>query len=99
MDFILDFIFDLVIENSIKIANNKKLKKGIRYPLAFLLLSFIIIVIGALFYAGIIFILDKEISTKIFGGLFIILDIVLVVSIIKRFKKKSNVTNKENIDK
>lgn len=34
MEFILEFIFDLVFESSMEIAKDKKIKKWIRYPLS-----------------------------------------------------------------
>ena len=90
MDFILEIIFDLALENSVEIANNKKMNKYIRYPLVFLLSLVIIAVIGALLIAGIMFVLDKEGTTKMFGVLFIILDIFLIVSVIKKIRTKLN---------
>lgn len=80
MEFILEFIFDLVLE----IAKDKKIKKWIRYPLAFVLFLFIIAVIGTIFFVGIMFIFDEEINVKLAGILFIIFDIILIISAIKK---------------
>ncbi len=97
MDLILEFIFDLVLESSMEIAKDKKIKKWIRYPLAFLLSLFIIAVIGTIFFVGIIFILDEEINIKLAGALFIVFDIILIVSAIKKIKRELSKTamNKE----
>ena len=88
MDLILEFIFDLVLESSMEIAKDKKINKCIRYPLAFLLSLFIIAVIGTIFFVGIMFIIDKELNIKLAGILFLVFDIILVVSAIKKIKKK-----------
>lgn len=84
MEFILEFIFDLVFESSMEIAKDKKIKKWIRYPLAFVLFLFIIAVIGTIFFVGIMFIFDEEINVKLAGILFIIFDIILIISAIKK---------------
>ena len=92
MDFILEILFDLALESGAEVANNKKIKKWIRYPLVFLISLFILSVIFTLFIVGIIFILDKETTMKIAGILFIIFDIFLIISIIKKLKKKTSKT-------
>ena len=88
MDLILEFIFDLVLESSMEIAKDKKIKKWIRYPLAFLLSLFIIVVIGTIFFVGVIFIIDEEINIKLAGILFIIFDIILIASAIRKIKNE-----------
>ena len=84
MEFILEFIFDLVFESSMEIAKDKKIKKWIRYPLAFVLFLFIIAVIGTIFFVGIMFIFDEEINIKLAGILFIIFDTILIISAIEK---------------
>lgn len=88
MDLILELIFDLVLESSMEIAKDKKIKKWIRYPLAFLLSLFIIAVIGTIFFVGVIFIIDEEINIKLAGILFIIFDIILIASVIRKIKNE-----------
>ena len=97
MDFILEILFDLALESDVEVASNKKMKKWVRYPLLVLLSLFIIAVIGALLAAGIIFILDNDITMKVFGGIFIVFDILLTISIIKKFRKRisQKATNEE----
>ena len=94
MEFILEFIFDLVFESSMEIAKDKKIKKWIRYPLAFVLFLFIIAVIGTIFFVGIMFIFDEEINIKLAGILFIIFDIILIISAIKKIMNEKNKYNK-----
>ena len=94
MEFILEFIFDLVLESSMEIAKDKKIKKWIRYPLAFVLFLFIIAVIGTIFFVGIMFIFDEEINIKLAGILFIIFDIILIISAIKKIMNEKNKYNK-----
>lgn len=88
MEFILEFIFDLVFESSMEIAKDKKIKKWIRYPLAFVLFLFIIAVIGTIFFVRIMFIFDEEINIKLAGILFIIFDIILIISAIEKIIQK-----------
>ena len=88
MDILLEIIFDLALENSVEVAKNKKMKKWIRYPLAFILSLIIVAAIVGLFVAGILFILDNEMFSKIIGIFFIIMDISLTISVVKRIKKK-----------
>ena len=90
MNFILEIIFDLVLESSMEISKDKKIKKWIRYPLAVLLSLFIIAVIGTIFFVGIMFILDEEINIKLAGILFIVFDMILIFSAIKKIKKALN---------
>lgn len=88
MDLILEFIFDLVLESSMGIAKDKKIKKWIRYPIAFLLSVFIIAVIGTIFFVGVVFIIDEEINIKLAGILFIVFDIILIASAIRKIKNE-----------
>lgn len=87
MDLLLEFILDLVLESSIEIAKDKKISKWIRYPVAFLLSLFIIAVLCIIFIVGIVFIMDEEINIKLAGALFIVFDIILIISAIKKVIK------------
>ena len=93
MDLLLEFIFELVLESSMEIAKDKKINKWIRYPLAILLSLFIIAVIGTILFVGIMFILDEEINIKLAGILFIIFDIILIISAIRKIKKMKEGSN------
>lgn len=95
MDLLLEFIFELVMESSIEIAQDKKINKWIRYPIAFILSLFIIAVLITIMFVGIMFLMDKEINIKLAGVLFIIFDIILIVSAIKKISKIKKDENKE----
>ena len=94
MDLILEFIFDLVLESSVEIAKDKKINKWIRYPIAFLLSLFLIAVICTILFVGIVFIFDEEINIKLAGILFIVFDIILIISAIRKIKNEKNNYNK-----
>ena len=87
MDLLLEFIFDLVLESSMEIAKDKKINKWIRYPVAIFLSLFIIAVLGLILFVGIMFLMDEEINIKLAGGLFIIFDIILIISAIRKVRK------------
>lgn len=92
MDLLLELIFDLILDSSIEIAKDKKITKWIRYPIAFLLSLFIIAVIGMILFVGIAFLIDTDKNIKLAGILFIVFDVILIISAIKKIKnmKKNN---------
>ena len=87
MDLLLEFIFELVLESSMEIAQDKKVNKWIRYPIAFLLSLFIISVLSIILFVGIMFLVDEEINIKLAGVLFIVFDVILIFSAIKKLSK------------
>lgn len=94
MDLLLELIFELVMESSIEIAQDKKVKKWIRYPIAFFLALFIIVVLLTIMFVGIMFLMDEEINIKLAGALFIIFDVILIISAIKKASKIVKDNNK-----
>lgn len=90
MEFIFEFIAELILEGSIEISSNKKVSKWIRYPLIFILILVFSIVIFGLLILGLI-ILNKNILAGIF---IIIVSIIMLIGSIFKFKytylKKSN---------
>ena len=86
MDLLLELIFDLIVDSSVEIAKDKKVKKWIRYPVAFLLFLFIIAAIGTILFVGIVFLTDSEVNIKFAGMIFIVFDIVLIFSAIKKIR-------------
>lgn len=94
MDLLLEFIFELVLESSIEIAKDKKVNKWIRYPVALFLSLFIIAVICVLLYVGIMFFIDEEINIRLAGILFIVFDIILIISAIRKIKNEKKNYNK-----
>lgn len=87
MELLSELIFELLLEGSAEIAKDKKINKWIRYPLAVLLSLFILAAIIALLVIGIIFLTEKEANRKLFGILFITIDIILIISAIKKILK------------
>lgn len=93
MEYIIEFILDLVFESSVEISKSK-VPKYIRYPLIVIVTLFFIIVIGLIFLVGIL-----SLKENIFLGIFFILVgiLLLLMSIIK-FKKTYLKQVKKNID-
>ena len=90
MEYIFEFVAELILEGSIEISSNKKISKWIRYPLIFLIILFFSTIIFGLLISGII-ILKKNIAVGIF---IIIVSIIMLIGSIIKFKntylKKSN---------
>lgn len=84
MDFIIEFIVELLIEGSIEIGTNRKISKFVRYPLLILILIFYIVVIGIITFVG-IELLSKNI---ILGIIFLLLALFLIFITIWAFRKK-----------
>lgn len=83
MDFIFEVIIEIILEGGLEISSNKKVSKFIRYPIIFILGLFFILVIGGLFYLGIVIF-----KKNIFGGIFIIaVSLILLWGCILKFKK------------
>lgn len=83
MEYIFEFILELVLDSGIKASKNKKISKWIRYPLIIIISLFFIGVIGLIFLAGILIF-----KTNKFASIFLILIgvFMLIMSIIK-FRK------------
>lgn len=90
MDFIIEFILELILEGTIEIGTSKKVNKLIRYPLLALIILFYI-AFNALF----IFIGIKTLKDNLFGGIVILLIAIMLVfltiySFYKKLKEKEN---------
>jgi len=83
MEYIFEFVLELVLEGSIEVSQNKKIPKYVRYPLIAIVVLFFIAVIGLVFLAGVL-----SIKENIFIGIFFILIglFMLIMSVIK-FRK------------
>ncbi len=89
MELLLEIIFDLILEGSVEVAKNRKISKWIRYPLVVLISLFIIAIIGLLTVIGFALIFKGENRYAKLGGiLFLIFDIILIISAIKNIKKE-----------
>lgn len=94
MEYLIEFILELIFEGSIEISKSKKIPKYIRYPLIGIIALFFIAVIGLIFLLGIF--IQKE---NIFLGIiFIIIGIVMLLMSITKFKKTYLKQVKKNID-
>ncbi len=88
MELLLEIIFDLIVEGSAEVAKNRKISKWIRYPIVVLISLFIIAIIGLLTFVGFALIFKGDIYAKLGGILFLIFDIILIISAIKNIKKE-----------
>ncbi len=68
MEYIFEFLLELVLEGCVEASKSSKVPKYIRYPLAGIIALFIIAVIGLLFWGGII-----ALKENIFAGILLIL--------------------------
>ena len=86
MELLIEFIFELVMETSVEIAQDKKINKWIRYPIVIFISLFIILVLGLL-YIGIEFLMDLDINMKLGGIVILTFDVILIISVIKKIKE------------
>lgn len=85
MELLFEFIFDLIFEESIEIAKSRKVSKWIRYPLITLISLFLIAVIGFIGIVGIALLTSYEELLNIGAGIVLItIDIILIISVIKK---------------
>lgn len=83
MEYIFEFILELVFESSIDASKNKKIPKYIRYPLIVIIALFFIIVIGLIFLAGILSLKENVVA----GIFFILIGIFMTIMSIAKFRK------------
>ena len=88
MELLLEILFDLIVEGSVEVAKDRKISKWIRYPAVVLISLFIIAIIGLLTLIGFALILKGDRYAKLAGILFLIFDIILIISAIKNIKKE-----------
>lgn len=83
MEYLFEFILELVLEGSIEASKSSKIPKWIRYLLILMISLFFIGVIGLVFWGGII-----ALKKNIFVGLFLILiGLFMLISSIIKFRK------------
>lgn len=88
MDFIFELIFDLILEGSSEVAKDNKRSPWIRIPCLILILLVGIAIIGSLGFFGVYMLVKPTDSTSYIAGAVCILgDLVLILEIIKEFKK------------
>ncbi len=83
MEYIFEFIMELVLEGGIEVSKSSKIPKYIRYPLIGILSLFFIAVIGLVFFTGIL-----SLKENIPSGVFLILvGLFLLIMSVTRFRK------------
>lgn len=84
MEYVFEFLLDLLLEGSIEVSKEKKIPKYIRYPLIIIIISlFFISVISFIFIIGL-----SSLNKNFFIGLFIILvSIFLLIMSVIKFRK------------
>lgn len=83
MEFIFEFVVELMLEETFEISKNKKVSKIIRYPLIVFITLLFLGVIALIIFTGI---LAFDRINKICGILFIILGIIIFIASIIKFK-------------
>ena len=83
MDFIIEFVIELLLEESIEISSNKKVSKWIRYPLILFIVTIFMGIILLIFYLG-FSLLNKNMLVAI---LILIIGVFMLISAIIKFKK------------
>lgn len=91
MEYLFEFMLELVLEGSMEVSKNRKVPKYIRYPLIIIISLFFIAVIGIVFFAGILSLRENALV----GMLFILIgSFMLIMSVIKFRKTYLSKTNK-----
>lgn len=92
MEYVFEFLLELILEGSIEASKSSKIPKYIRYLLIVLIVCFFAAVIGLIFLTGILFI--KE---SLVGGIcFILIGLFLLVSSIIQFRKTYLIKKDQN---
>ncbi len=83
MEYLIEFIFELILEGSLEASKNSKIPKWIRYPLIVMIILFFIVVIGLILFTGVIS-LKKN---ALVGTFLIIIGLLMLVMSIIKFRK------------
>ncbi len=82
MEYLFEFILELIFEGSIEVSKCKKVPKFIRYPLILIITLFFITVIGLIYLAGVLSLKENI----ILGVFFILLGLYMSIMSIIKFK-------------
>lgn len=83
MEYLFEFILELVIEGGIEVSKSRKIPGYIRYPLIGIISLFFVAVIGIIFLAGFL-----SIKENLFVGIFfILLGLFLFIMSVIKFRK------------
>lgn len=95
MDFILEIVFEFLIEGGVDVASNKKISKFIRYPLIIIFSCLYLCIIFLLFSLGIFVYRSNSLASLII----ILLDFTLIVFSVKKFKEwRYSVSKSKNLN-
>ncbi len=83
MEYLFEFILELVFEGSLEASKSTKIPKIIRYPLIVMIALFFLAVIGIIFITGILSL--KE--SKLVGIFFILIGLFMLIMSIIKFRK------------
>ena len=83
MEYIFEFILELVLEGSIEVSKSSKIPKYVRYPLIGIISLFFIAVIGLIFFTGILSLKENI----ILGILLILVGLLLLIMSVIKFRK------------
>lgn len=96
MEFIVEFVFDLLFEGGVEITKDRKISKWIRYPILAIIALFFGVIIFGLIILGIKFLIEGEI---LIGILFIGLGLFFLIESIYKFRKTYLEEFGEKLDK
>lgn len=83
MEFLFEFILELILDGSLEASKNQRIPKFIRYPLIGIIVLFFVMVIGLIMMAGILSLKENVIV----GLFFIIIGLVIFIMSIIKFRK------------
>ena len=83
MDFIFEFVFELLFEGGMEVTSNRKISKWVRYPILAIFISIFIGIISLIIFWGI-----SSLKNSTIGGIFIIgLGIFMLSASIHKFRQ------------
>lgn len=83
MEFVFEFLFELILEGGIAASRSRKIPHCIRYPLIVIIVLFFLAVMGFIFWLG-ISLLKENLP---FGIFFILLGLFMFVMSFIKFRK------------
>ena len=79
-DLLIELFFELIFEGGLGVAANKKIHKAVRYPIAILILLFMLSILALIAFVGIKAIAESGGAFETVGGIVLIaFDIFLIV--------------------
>ena len=89
MDFLIELLFDLILEGSVEAAKSKKVPRWIRYPLICLLALLVVGMIGGVAALAIFLLVKRQGEYALpLGIVLLILDMVMLASAVRKVRKQ-----------